>query len=884
MPKGFSLHIGVNKVDQTHYGGLPELLAAVNDAKTMQQFATKFGYERILPLHNSAATAQKVLETLSDWSKELTAGDILLLTFSGHGGQIDDKKYYTDGDRGTDETWCLYDRQLIDDELYEAFQQFKDGVRILVFSDSCHSGTVIRGVGDDDLELTVEGMLRKLEKKKLIRLKEMVGNKPYSKHFTAVYKPIQERLKTNTGNTNRRIGAAVKLFAACQDNQKAYDGAENGRFTGMLKELWGTQMLNPTTSSAAMIKILTDQYQYPTPNMLDYGAVIPTFHWNFPMTINIPDADRVAGYRNPPSDESILDLWSIAEPADAPPQPLIQHLMVTITFTKGDYDPGKLFPLLPPGVKGMRFPDKDTVIVEYKNGAFGNVWDIIYAVLANAEKNGIAVEVEPAQTVPVPVEERKDGDKSGVDTFGFRENWPPMTNAAQVPFAWHLGAEYSQLAEARDQVMAEMEAGRITQKVRIAHFDTGYFPTHPAIWDNPNILRDLARSFVPGESNNKAIDIFYGGNENQGHGLGTLALLAGWKMPSEYTNGENIGYLGAAPCAEVIPMRVGDSVIVLDSESVVEAIDYAIETCCEVITMSRGGKPSAKMARAINKAYEAGIVIVTAAGNSMVEGNAKIGPRTVIWPARFSRVIAACGVCQNHYPYDFEAQKKFARTRSNNFEYMQGNWGPASVMQYAVAAYTPNVPWAEYRSAKPFRKSGGGTSSATPQVAATAALYIMKHRAELAAKGYYQPGQQWKKVEAVRRAIFAGAHLPPNFPEAKQFFGNGILKAMAALNTPVITVSDDMKMPKAESSWFGLTEAIGLFIDRRRATEPEMSATQQQAIAMEISHVLLSDPKLADLNDQLAYETGGWDNKTTDKLLAEVKKSPFASAGLKEVL
>ena len=39
-----------------------------------------------------------------------------LLTYSGHGGQINDVN--NDEPDGLDETWALYDRELVDDELY----------------------------------------------------------------------------------------------------------------------------------------------------------------------------------------------------------------------------------------------------------------------------------------------------------------------------------------------------------------------------------------------------------------------------------------------------------------------------------------------------------------------------------------------------------------------------------------------------------------------------------------------------------------------------------------------------------------------------------------------------------------------------------------------
>jgi hypothetical protein len=55
-----------------------------------------------------------------------------------------------------DETWCLFDGELLDDELHELWARFTRGVRVLVLSDSCHSGTVTRMAYD---ELATRGIV-----------------------------------------------------------------------------------------------------------------------------------------------------------------------------------------------------------------------------------------------------------------------------------------------------------------------------------------------------------------------------------------------------------------------------------------------------------------------------------------------------------------------------------------------------------------------------------------------------------------------------------------------------------------------------------------------------------------------------------------------------
>ena len=63
-----------------------------------------------------------------------------MLAIQDMGGRLPDEN--SDEIEKTDETWCLYGRQLVDKKLKNYLSEFKDGVRILVFSYSCHIGTV----------------------------------------------------------------------------------------------------------------------------------------------------------------------------------------------------------------------------------------------------------------------------------------------------------------------------------------------------------------------------------------------------------------------------------------------------------------------------------------------------------------------------------------------------------------------------------------------------------------------------------------------------------------------------------------------------------------------------------------------------------------------
>ncbi len=140
--RAVSLHIGLNTVSASAYGGWTGPLASCEfDANDMAALARAQGIKASVLL-TKKGTRANTLAAIRSAAKSLRAGDLFFLTYSGHGGQVPD----VSGDEADkqDETWCLYDGQLIDDELYFELSRFAAGVRILVLSDSCHSGTVTR--------------------------------------------------------------------------------------------------------------------------------------------------------------------------------------------------------------------------------------------------------------------------------------------------------------------------------------------------------------------------------------------------------------------------------------------------------------------------------------------------------------------------------------------------------------------------------------------------------------------------------------------------------------------------------------------------------------------------------------------------------------------
>lgn len=286
--RGYALHVGVNWTSPSFYGSTNNLNACVNDAERMREITTAYKFASSL-LTNEYATSTNVGNDIVRAAQKLREGDLFVITYSGHGASLDDES----GDEssnddqhdvlddpkgepdGLDETWCLHDRMLLDDELFSLWKRFKPGVRILVILDCCHSGTAVRSVlesigrardyqsttGDRDV-IALDGAASEIGAFLFsggtsslrgaadmsgitfappaidVRQRQKVRTLPSDYNFRLMEqhskfnRELQKRIKDEDRAAGRtKLHASVMLLAACQDSQLAREEGRFGLFT-----------------------------------------------------------------------------------------------------------------------------------------------------------------------------------------------------------------------------------------------------------------------------------------------------------------------------------------------------------------------------------------------------------------------------------------------------------------------------------------------------------------------------------------------------------------------------------------------------------------------------------------------------------------------------
>ena len=228
---------------------------------------------------------------------------------------------------------------------------------------------------------------------------------------------------------------------------------------------------------------------------------------------------------------------------------------------------------------------------------------------------------------------------------------------------------------------------------------------------------------------------------NPGHGTGTASVLVSL---------DSYVVTGSAPQAQLMPIRTIESVVRIRQITVARAIDWAIQEGAQVVTMSLGGIPASALHRAINRAVEADLIVLAAAGNCV---------RLVVWPARYDECIAVAATNAADEPWPGTCRG-----------------APVDISAPGQNVYRAVVPPGGPSDADTVAQ-GQGTSYAVALTAGVAAMWVAHHGRANVIDAAHAHGET---VQAMfRRLLQATARRPT--PWNADAMGPGIVDARALL-------------------------------------------------------------------------------------------------------
>lgn len=141
-----ALCIGINDYPGTD----SDLSGCINDAEDWATALSARGFT-VQKLLNGSASKARMVDAIEKLLGSAPASSTCVITYSGHGTWAPDDS--GDEPDGRDEGLCPHDIDtvgpLLDDEIRVLFTNRPAGVKLILLSDSCHSGSVTRGDDSD---------------------------------------------------------------------------------------------------------------------------------------------------------------------------------------------------------------------------------------------------------------------------------------------------------------------------------------------------------------------------------------------------------------------------------------------------------------------------------------------------------------------------------------------------------------------------------------------------------------------------------------------------------------------------------------------------------------------------------------------------------------
>lgn len=226
-----ALLIGINYEGTQH-----SLRGCINDIEMINNMLqSKFGYSDIRRLIEGEATTSNILRELERIVSDSIDGDEIYIHYSGHGSQIPDynnESSYEEIDR-LDEIICPIDldwREKIirDDDFNRIFSIVRDGVKLVIVLDCCHSGDGLRGL----VNPYIDGDNTDTRSRFIINEEYRMMDRMMDRDILDIDKEIIRR--SIGGMILDYSGQRGILISGCQSNQTSADAFIGGRYNGAL--------------------------------------------------------------------------------------------------------------------------------------------------------------------------------------------------------------------------------------------------------------------------------------------------------------------------------------------------------------------------------------------------------------------------------------------------------------------------------------------------------------------------------------------------------------------------------------------------------------------------------------------------------------------------